>query len=335
MGGDIYVVESTTTAGLEPRERSEFWSEHVTSYQCRMHYEYPRTDDFDGGTIRQHTDNHELVEYWSDEISYVRTARQVRQFPLDDYRLLLPLASDMVVRQGDRQTRLAPGAARLITWDAPVEGMQSRSMRGLIMAVSAHEVNSSLNRSSPVTVSLDLNRGLGRVVGGMLTTLARERDHLCASQFDAVCDRIVELLCMLAVGDDRPDAPRHLADVEATVRRFARDHAADPRLNGTTMARALGWSLRQVQLALQQAGTTPRDLIRQERLRLTRDRLQSPHYRHMSITEVAYASGFSAMSTFNPAFRQYFGVSPRELRHGHDLPAPEPGGATAPDAPSR
>jgi AraC-like DNA-binding protein len=82
------------------------------------------------------------------------------------------------------------------------------------------------------------------------------------------------------------------------------------------MARALGWSLRQIQLALQHAGTTPRDLIREERLRLVRERLRCGDCERLTITDLAYASGFSSASALSTAFRQRFGVSPREMRNG-------------------
>ncbi|MEJ8672801.1 helix-turn-helix domain-containing protein [Streptomyces sp. MS1.AVA.1] len=98
------------------------------------------------------------------------------------------------------------------------------------------------------------------------------------------------------------------------VRRHVRDHAAEPDLSGASMARALGWSLRQIQLALQHVGTTPRDLIREERLRLVRERLLRADCEHMTITDLAYASGFSSASAMSTAFRRRFGVSPREMR---------------------
>lgn len=85
----------------------------------------------------------------------------------------------------------------------------------------------------------------------MIGDLHAERDHLTDPHFNAVSDRVVELLCMLTLGDDRPDGAGQLTDVEAMVRRHVREHAADPGLTGTSMAHALGWSLRQIQLALQ------------------------------------------------------------------------------------
>ncbi|MFF9075749.1 helix-turn-helix domain-containing protein [Streptomyces sp. NPDC014872] len=315
MALETYTVISCTTRDVTSRERAEFWGEHVTSYQSQMGYGYPRTDDFRAGTIRQRTATYQLVQWWSDTIKYTRTTSQVRHSPDEDYRLLLPVAGELLLRQNGQELRLVPDAGCLVSFGAPFEVLQAASTRAFIMSIPAQEVNGRLNRSSPLTLGLDLRSGLGRVVGSILTGLHEERDALTSGQFDAVSERLVELLCMLAAGDDRPTPPGHLTEVETVVRRYAREHAADPHLTGATMARALGWSLRQVQLALRQAGTTPRALIREERLRLVRDRLRAPAYRHMTITELAYASGFSSSSALSTAFRQRFGVCPREMRH--------------------
>ncbi|WP_243659151.1 helix-turn-helix transcriptional regulator [Tamaricihabitans halophyticus] len=127
-------------------------------------------------------------------------------------------------------------------------------------------------------------------------------------------ERMIDLLCLLAVGDSSPNVNRHLADVEHMVREHVRHHVADPSLSGHTIARDLGWSLRQIQLALQHAGTTPSELIKDERLKLARYRLESPTYQHMSITEIGYGLGFCSPSAFSTAFKQHFGVRPSSIR---------------------
>lgn len=315
-----YLVESQSTGAVDPGERADFWSEHIGSYQSRMGYRYAHTDNFRGETVRQRTEAYQLVRFRSDEIEYTRTAGQVRADPDEDYRLLLPLSGEIVLRQDGQEARLTPGTGTLVSFGSPFECLQDASTQAFIFTIPAREVNGPLNRKSPLATGLDLSRGLGRVVGDMLNNLHTERDHLTDPQFNAVSDRIVELLCMLATGDDRPDGSRHLTDVETTVRRYVREHAPDPALTGTSMARALGWSLRQIQLALQRAGTTPRDLIREERLRLVRERLRCGDCEHLTITDLAYASGFSSASTLSTAFRQRFGVSPREMRYGGRRP---------------
>ncbi|MFD8734364.1 helix-turn-helix domain-containing protein [Streptomyces sp. NPDC059618] len=311
-----YLVEARSTGSVEPSERTDFWSEHIGSYQSRMGYRFGRTDDFRGRTVRQRTEAYQLVRFRSDAIEYSRTARQIREDPDGDYRLLLPLTGQIVLRQNGHETRLAPGTGTLVSFGSPFQCLQDASTQAFVLTIPARELDGPLNRRSPLAVGLDLSRGLGRVVRSMIDGLYAEREDLDDSQFNAVSDRVVELLCMLTTGDDRPDGAGRLTDVEAVVRRHVREHAADPGLTGTSMARALGWSLRQIQLALQRAGTTPRDLIREERLRLVRERLRCGDCEHLTITDLAYASGFSSASTLSTAFRQRYGVSPREMRGG-------------------
>ncbi|MPY62916.1 AraC family transcriptional regulator [Streptomyces spongiae] len=315
MPAGSYTVESQTTGEVDPRERADFWREHIGTYQPRMGFRYACTDNFRGEAVRQRTGVYQLVKYGSDQIEYSRTSHQVRQDPDGDYRLLLPVSGEIVLRQDGQEARLTPGTGTLVTFGEPFQCLQDADTQAFILTIPAHEVDGPLNRRSPVATGLDLTTGLGRIVGSMLNDLYEERDHLTDPQFNAVSDRIVELVCMLAVGDDRPDTPGHLGEVEAMVRRYVREHACDPGLTGTSMARALGWSLRQIQLALQRAGTTPRDLIREERLRLVRDRLQCTECEHITITDLAHASGFSSASTLSTAFRQRYGVSPREMRY--------------------
>ncbi|MGW0707187.1 helix-turn-helix domain-containing protein [Streptomyces sp. NPDC002643] len=314
MPAGSYIVEALDTEDVEQRERADFWTENIGSYQARMGFRYAHQENFLGETVRQRSDHYQLVKYRSDAIEYTRTLRQVRQDPDEDYRLLLPVGGNIVLRQEGEEARLTRGSGALVTFAAPFQCLQSDDIDAFIFTIPAREVDGRLGAKSPVAAGLDLTRGLGRIVGSMLTSLHEERDHLSEPEFNAVSDRVVELICMLAVGDDRPDVPGQLGEVEAMVRRYVREHVADPHLTGTTVARALGWSLRQIQLALQHAGTTPRELIREERLRLVRDRLLCGECEHMTITDLAYASGFSSASALSTAFRRRYGVSPRELR---------------------
>lgn len=110
MAVGTYVVESVTTEELAPGERTDFWSDHVTSHQCQLDYRYPHRRDFRGRTIWQRSDTYQLVKFWSDEIVYGRTARQVRQDPDEDYRLILPITGELLLRQYGRQIGLPPRA---------------------------------------------------------------------------------------------------------------------------------------------------------------------------------------------------------------------------------
>ncbi|MGW5418541.1 helix-turn-helix domain-containing protein [Actinomadura geliboluensis] len=261
-----------------------------------------RVDDLLGGPVRR--DAYRLVLY-----------EEGRPDPgAEGYRFLLPLHGELLMLDGAREARLRPGTGGLVPPAAPLRVDRRRPGRALVLTIPAREMAGRPNVPALPVTGIDLTAGLGRVVADMVRAVGEERDSLSEPQFDAACDRITELLCLLVAGRARPPASGHLAEVEAVVRRHVREHAADPGLTGTAMAQDLGWSLRQIQLALQRAGTTPRELIREERLRLVRDRLRDPLYRNVTITDLAHASGFSSASALSHAFRRRFGVSPRDLR---------------------
>jgi AraC-like DNA-binding protein len=108
------------------------------------------------------------------------------------------------------------------------------------------------------------------------------------------------------------------------IRHHVRRHAHEPTLTGARIAQDLGWSLRQIQATLQQAGTTPSELIREERLRIARTKLANPDHRGHTVTAIAHASGFESTDTFTRAFRNRYDATPTEYRR-----TAQPGGSTS------
>lgn len=315
-----FVRESATTDTVPAGERAEFWTELLCSYHCRMSCDVAPVPRFRGHTVREWTNTYQIVGWRQQgEVSIRRTQAQIRQDADDDYRFFLPLNDHAIIRRDGVEVLIDARSGALTTANRTFSVTFGDSYRGLVMTIPWQEVHGRLGASPPAVAGVDAATGLGRVVRDMAVGLVRERDRLQRTEFDAVGDRLTELLCMLAVGDDRPDAPGHLADVEAMVRRYVREHAGDAGLSGSSVARAVGWSLRKVQLTLHQAGTTLRDVIREERLRLARERLGSPAYQHRSISAIALGTGFSSGSALSTAFRQRYGITPRDYRYGSSV----------------
>ncbi|MEU6746760.1 helix-turn-helix domain-containing protein [Spirillospora sp. NPDC046719] len=305
-----YSVTTTATDDYAPHERVELWRERTNAYQSALDVRCPSPEDFHGRMIRQYSGAYQLVSYWSSETHYLRTPDLVRREPDEDYRLLIPLygAAGLVTDRSEATVR--PGTGALLTIAQPCRFTQSGSLRAVLLTIPAREVPGPY----PASCFFDLTKGLGRLVSAMIGVLRDERDELTAAQFDAACDRLTELVRMLIEGAEQPPAAGRLAEVEADIRRYVRRNIADPELSGSSVAHGLGWSLRQVQLALQQAGTTPRELIREERLRLARERLRDPRHRHVPITDIGHGTGFPSSSAFSAAYRRRFGETPRDTR---------------------
>lgn len=309
-------VQDATTRVVAPHERADYWSELINSYHRRLGYTFPRGSDFEGRTTLRRTHDYQLIGWESDAVTYYRSAGHVQGDSDDDFRLLLPTAGQVDLFQAGQHARLPSGVGCLVTIDRPFAFSLGDGSRGLLMTIPRREIDHRLGHTPELPVTpADLTAGLGRVVADLAAGLFAQGGDLTRHQFDTASTHLVELLCMHIIGD-QPTGPGHLADVEAAVRHYVRTHAGDPDLTGATIARALGWSLRQIQLAFQHAGTTPSELIKEERLQLAYSRLRSPVYRDWTIADVAMGLGFSSASAFSTAFRRRFDVSPRDVRHG-------------------
>ena len=115
----------------------------------------------------------------------------------------------------------------------------------------------------------------------------------------------------------RPDLAPGRALIDA-VSRLA--HAAAQRidagaLNGRSvvdLAAELGVSERHLRRALRrELGVSPHELAQTHRLLLARRLLAETA---LSVTDVAFASGFESLRRFNVAFHEQYGMSPRALR---------------------
>lgn len=314
MTSDSDLIDAASTSSVAPHARPEFWGELILSYhQRRLGYRLGAQQDFRGHAMLRRTATYQLVSWHADAATFYRTVGQVRADPDDDYRLLLPTAGGAMIRQSDRHVPLTPGIGALVTINQPFAFSHGDRSQGLSLAIPYKELEHRLDRPARPALLVDLTSGLGRLVADLATGLIAERDALTQRQFDAASERLIELLCMHIVGD-HPTEAGHLADIGTAARRYIRVNAGDPELTGADVARALGWSVRQIQLALQHSGTTPRELIKEERLRLAHSRLQDPAFKHWSIGSLALGLGFSSASAFSTDFRRRFGVSPREIR---------------------
>ena len=90
--------------------------------------------------------------------------------------------------------------------------------------------------------------------------------------------------------------------------------AADPEFKIGVLARRLGLSPRYIAKLLHDAGTSFSARLIERRLERARRMLAEPHSRHLRVSDIAYACGFSDVSYFNRCFRRRFGMSPSECR---------------------
>lgn len=306
-------TEKTSILGMPVEESREEWHRLANTYQCQMRCEFPTERKMTGALARTRTPTNQILTWQSPSVRYRRSTRHIRRDEIDSYLLLVCTTGAATVDRDAGSMNVRPGSAGLLSAAQPFDVTHSSGAGLAVLTIDRRKLEHRMDRRFDTASPLDLSTGFGLVVQELLHSILRACDVLSASQFDAAVDRLIELLCVL-IDESTTTVGDRFGEIETAIRRYVREHAHDPELNADAIAGALGWSVRQIQLAMQRAGTTPRDLIREERLALAHERLISPSYRDTSITDLAYRCGFVSAGSFSTAFRQRFGVTPRDLR---------------------
>ena len=94
--------------------------------------------------------------------------------------------------------------------------------------------------------------------------------------------------------------------------RTINEHLADPTLNVEVLAANAGMSRVHMHRKLKElTNQSARDFIRGIRLKQAASLLKE---KNLTISEVAYATGFSNLSHFSNTFKEFYGVSPTEYK---------------------
>ncbi|MFJ5274846.1 AraC family transcriptional regulator [Streptomyces sp. NPDC088358] len=301
------------------------WNDAFTGLHGASRITVPdRTAPWTGRLDSQRTQTYGIALCSGGQETVVRDARHITSDPRGTYELLVPLAGTAWVEQGPSAGEIRPGAMALCDMDRPMTFAHDDDFLSIALIVPGREVAHRNPAAVREPQMLSAAGGLGRVIRTMVTTLQEEREQFSETTFDIACERVLDLVCLAAEGatDSAPSGRR--AAVEAEVRRYIRRHACDDDLDIATIARALGWSTRYIQHVLRAADTTSRDLIRHERLHLARTRLASANWTGHSVAQIAHSCGFGSHASFSTAFRQEFGMTPRDARHGALPPRTEP-----------
>ncbi len=264
-------------------------------------------------TVQESTDYRLL--HWDQR--GVRTSRRtgfhIRRVPGDDfYWIVFPEHGRYLVRYRDEEAGVGPGGGVVTTVDevCSIHIPQSKAYAFQIPRTDIdHRIGSLADRARV----LALDSGLGRITRNLIRDTHAEAAALSGREFEVVCGRITELLCMLAVGDPTPQRSHH-DEVVAQVRRYVRANLGYRDVRLPVVAEALGWSPRQIRALLQQSGTTFRDVRRAEALRAARTALEDPALWAVPVHELAARVGLTP-AWLSTAFKEAFGESPREFRH--------------------
>ena len=194
-----------------------------------------------------------------------------------------------------------------------------------LMFVRAPRVALDHRLIAPVSLRvgrLQAATGVAHILSGLLRATADGLEDLTVDQLRPVELALTEFLAICLVeggaeadvlGATSSGAPTaHLQRLCQTIETLL----PDPDLSLRRVADEEGVSPRYVQKLFASADETFSHYLRTRRLERCRTDLASPQHARLSISEICFRWGFNGSAHFSRAFRDQYGMSPREFRQG-------------------
>ena len=302
-----------TTEDFPPGERRRAWREAMV--RLRLPVEAAPDDDAGGASVVS------LVSPMGMEFSVVSAGAQEISGRNPDQPAAIWLAALLegaaVLNDGRGEADIEPGD--IVFGPTGMAAALTLTTRFRLLFITAPRVALGHRLVAPQALKigrLPAATGMNHVFSGLLRALADSIDDLSGDQLRpvelAVTEFLVASLATEAVGPSTPATIRaaHLHRIQQTIETLL----AEPDLSLGRVAEAEGVSPRYLQKLFAAAGESFTHYVRLRRLERCRLDLISPRYAEASISSLCYRWGFNGAAHFSRAFKEQYGVSPREFR---------------------
>lgn len=245
--------------------------------------------------------------------SQSQSARGAEEF----FLLSLQLEGEGAVRQAGREARLASGDFAIYDTRRPYELAFDTDYRQAVLRIPRRDLVARLRGADALVASAVRADALpARLLRSMFEAACATPAALAPAAARDLSDALVAVLASGLRGLDGPvqAPPAPAAARLARVKAHALARLHDPALSVEGIAAALGLSRRSLHALFRSEGVTPARWIWSERLAACERALRDPAQAARTITEIAYAHGFSDAAHFSRAFQRCYGRAPRAHR---------------------
>jgi AraC-like DNA-binding protein len=311
-----------STETIDDGSQLDYWREVVCATFVQLEFEPPRhrAGRFRGEVTAQRLDDLQVATVVSEPHTVFRSPTAIRRSHEDDFFVNLAVRGRVGVAQDGREALLTPGDFTIYDSARPCRIACLDPFELLVVKIPRRLFTAHCRLPRDATaLTVRGDAGAGALVSPFLRSLTSDASGLSREVVSRVAVSTLELLA--AAVPERPapggrsSAPRAAQLLRA--RRYITGHLGDPELSPATVARALGLSVRYLQVLFQADGTSPFRWIWEQRLERAAGLLADPGQAARSVTSIAYGTGFKDASHFTRAFKARFGAGPRDYRGQH------------------
>jgi AraC-like DNA-binding protein len=311
-----------TTADVSPRDRLAYWhdvaSKVFVNHECRLE----GSTTFSATIHHARLDQLEIALVESDGLrESTRDASGITHAEDNVFFLCMQLSGTSIMCQDGRDGTMRPGDFMLLDAKRTCTNFFPAPYGLLIIKIPHRAMQARLASISQLTArTISGASGIGGLTSDFIRMLPERIGDLEPEACAQISEQTLDLLSLsLAAerGTDRPALSSARAVALLRLRTAIERRLSDPGLDPAAAAAAAGISVRYANALLNAEGSSLERLIVSRRLDRCRRALEDPAQARRSISEIAYAWGFSDLSHFARRFKRAFGRSPRDHRAAH------------------
>lgn len=307
-----------STASQHPRDRLSYWVDEVTKLFFRHTFCAASRGAFHGELQAAQLGPVKIGRYSIDAGEARRSALDQARDDIDDIFVVMRLSGEAVVDQVGRQALHGPGSLVLLDTRLPGGTRYKDRTQSVIATVPRVAFEARLgNLSSLIARPIAGANPVAGLAAGFMSLLAARAGDVDPASGARLADQALDLIALacsteLAVSRVVLSSPRACALLK--LKSVIEARLCDPDLKPAAAANEAGVSVRYANDLLSQEGTSTERYILQRRLERCRCALEDSRQAGRTISEIAFAWGFSDLSHFTRRFRAAYGKKPSEWR---------------------
>lgn len=250
-----------------------------------------------------------------------RTPRLASQATSDDIHVSLQVKSRGSIIQDNQKSLVRPGVITITETNKPFTlNYTEPNQQHIVLQISRN----ALGLSNKI-----LSQAAGRQVAGLnpardayislITSFMSEDPAQNSHNFHQMSELVTTLTAAMirSAFDNGPAQPTTTQALHLSMLEFIRSHISSPYLTPESLADTHFLSRRKVYEIFSEFDQSPAETIRSERIEYAKSLLKSPADSHLPISDIAFMTGFSDVTTFTRAFKKHTNQTPSEWRKSH------------------
>lgn len=309
-----------TTASFPVSERFREWREACCEHVYALTPERDDTGPFNGQLVHHRNGRLDVAEISCDGHLVQRRPEDISRRPSDTYYVYVQRSGRTWFEQQGRRLVVQAGDIIVADPDLAFSTGTDGQFHFCLWRIERSRLEPLLARRAAPLPMIRLAGGQGEhdLIAGWLDSLLRHHQSLPPASVDLAFNTLCSLVAHAAGA--APEMVEHgrSARRQALLQRVMRHielRAPELDLSPEKVAADHGISVRTLHQLFELSETTFHQYLTQVRLAKSYELLRSG--RELSTVEIAFAAGFSEVSTFYRRFKAHYGATPGELRGGY------------------